>query len=211
MLLFELSNSCPYSTQHTRCPLSLQREPVTLPIAVIEDTLAFLEEQGWSGWVGFQNYNEPLVDPRLYYLIRYVKHPVRLWTNGYGLSQVLVDELTQAGVKDFEISAYSTKEWERLSGLRFSVPARVNLRGLDKRLDMYGFPPNQGGPCPRSAPLHDIIIRRTGKVGLCCFDWRGDHDMGSLRESWGQLEALSEELKRGRPLELCRRCDMSKL
>jgi len=217
-VVFELSNTCPYASQHKECPLHLQvQNPVTLPSRIVLDVMSSLRDRDWGGTVEFHNYCEPTSDPRLFWLIGEAKQRgfgVRIWTNGWNMSQTLLDELVTCGVTEFRFSAYGDSEMTRLTALRSSVPLDVQQGfPLDGRLHLYEFPVNQlRVPC--QAPLQEIVIRCTGRLGLCCLDWREDHDLGDLNVqsfdellSSDQVWSLHERLSRGdRYLNLCSRC-----
>jgi hypothetical protein len=210
-IAFELSNICPYSGFHDKCPLSLETKEIIMPSRVFYDTMDYLKSFGWHGTVCFQNYNEPLADPRLQEFVRYAHLmgcSVLLWTNGYCLTQTLATELVRDGVSSFEVSCYSDEEHQRLNAIDVGVPYHAARRGLDDRLGIYDAPKNGVGPCPRGAPMSDMVIRRTGAIALCCLDWAGKHDMpGSLEENAGLIAELYAQLKSGdRRLDLCQRC-----
>jgi len=214
---FELSNRCPYASEHKLCPLHLQHrgEPVTLPAKVVLGVMDSLVQRGWKGLIGFHNYSKPTSDPRLFWFIREAHERgfgVLIWSNGWNMSQILLDELVAQGVTEFHLSAYGDEE--RLSKLVASVPITIDPGfPLDGRLHLYEFPENDLRILCH-APLREMVVTCKGQIALCCLDWRGDHAMGNLYlqsfdeilES-GILHEVQARLSQGdRYLNLCRRC-----
>lgn len=215
---FELSNLCNYARQHTRCPLHVAGQATILPARIVYDTLDFLAGYNFAGRIAFHNYNEPLIDPRLFEFVRAARRQcpdsdIYICTNGYYLTQTLADELVEAGVTNMHISAYSKAEYERLSQIELTIPCNVKLMRLDERIDQYDAPiTDSTRPC--HAPLSEIIVTREGYMSLCCLDWQRRYVLGSLHESGlGDLilspavQAIYQRLSSGdRCLDFCRRC-----
>lgn len=202
---FELSNRCPMAAQHARCPLSRSRGVRTLPASIVENTLHDLGAHGFTGRIAFHNYNEPLVDPRLFIFIGLArdlcpKAPVYILTNGWALDQILLDEMAHAGVRAVQVSAYSDAEHDRIvalqaqDGLKFDVR---RVRGLDDRINIYDHGPEHGRGTTCHAPLQYVVIDHKGRVGLCCYDWGSRHVFGDLSE-----ERLSAVLVKPEVLDL---------
>lgn len=219
-ICFELSNICNYSIAHRKCPLHNVKGKNTLPTQIITKTIEELGEINYSGSIAFHNYNEPLIDPRLFYLSRYAKNIcknsiVRLTTNGYYLTQNLADELKSHGIDDVTISLYSESEAERLKNIRFSdiVPS-FYAHGLDDRENIYTGPQI---PCclPCYSLSTEVIVRHTADVALCCLDWDSRYTFGNLGTSSLQdiltsstVREVQNDLQQGqRTLEICKRCD----
>lgn len=220
-LAFELSNCCPLAAFHKKCPLHEQRnKPVALSSRIVESVLNEVRHLGFEGTVEFHTYNEPLVDPRLGLFIKQAAEygfPTRLWTNGFGLSLQMAKELSWLGVTEFMISAYSQEEYDRLIMLRGQTNAAVEvvMRGLDDRLNCYTWPATQKPrPCPRNAPLDELIINCEGQIELCCLDWAHKHTLADLHTITlsnvvrsGDLHRVHRQLQSGeRSLDLCMRC-----
>lgn len=217
---FELSNMCPYISLHPRCPLGHLREEIeVLPLRTVLWAMDDLCRNDWQGKIAFHNYNEPLCDPRLYWLVSEAEvsgWPVIIWTNGWFLSQTVVDELVALGVKQFSISLYSKHEQERIKGLGFPDDVTVHLHpssSLDDRLEWYDREPDRQGVC--RWPEKNILVHSDGRVGLCCMDWKRNHTLGRIKE-FGDFEriivesrAMATRLAGGkREFDLCLRCPM---
>lgn len=223
---FELSNICNYASIHPLCPTSKFTEKKVLPAAVVRGVMDVLGAEGYSGWVAFYGYSEPLIDPRFMSLVEYAKkvcpgcRPM-VTTNGFMLTQEMLDDLGEAGFSYARISAYTEPEYQRLAALRSKkVELHVRKMGGEKwrpRIGDYDKPEN-GFKAPCFAPLIDIRITLAGKVGLCCVDYEDRYDFGDLREKpfleivgSGKLQEIQAGLKAGRrALPLCRRCGVSR-
>jgi len=206
---FELSNRCPYN--HDKCPLSLAKDVEVLPADVVTGMLYWLQDTKWTGKVAFHNYNEPLIDPRLYYFIERCSFPVQIWTNGFYLNQTVIDELIRLGVTEFSVSYYTPSEAKRLAALTYQ-PAKYSLHHsehLDDRLLMYDKEPSFKGPC--HWPEKNLLIHSDGRVGLCCFDWKRSRTFGNLLTEEPEVilkrrQLTVECLAKGEREGVCKRC-----
>lgn len=217
---FEISNICNYSRIHNKCPASVCKEKKVLPSKIIYKTIDELAGVDYDGIFSFHRYNEPLIDPRLFDLIRYAKYKCRkskilLLTNGAYLTQEIAEELAELDVWILVVSAYSLLEYERFIKLKVEIPYYVFFSVLDNRFDIYNAEPvNVKAPC--SAPLGDITINVFGEVALCCLDWGNKYIFGNLtNESLKDIinkeffVKTHKELHKGiRTLDICSRCSM---
>lgn len=220
---FELSNMCNLVKVHKRCPLSLEKEIIVLPSKIVLETLCVLKKFNYSGTIAFHNYNEPLIDPRLFKFIESArqlcpKSNIYFSTNGIFLNQTMLDELIESGLTDIHVSTYSDKDFERLSKLNYSINKCVSRQTLIKdHLEIY-IKPILNIKVPCFAPLNQIIITRDGNLVLCCRDWKRKHVFGNLhREKLdevlrnGELHYIYSHLSKGnRYLDLCSRCASSR-
>jgi len=219
---FELSNICVFKDKHKRCPLhQLDEPPRILPTPIIVGVMNYLGQAKYSGRIGFNVYNEPLIDPRLTMLLNIAKDTVpkstrSLWTNGFNLNQDLLDDLRVLhGVSHVRVSAYFGDEYSRLvrliapKGLKYEV----NRQFLDNRLNVYDRPViHDVRPC--SAPFGKLTIASTAEVILCCLDFERRHVFGKLpNQAFPDILAnpammkVYKELQAGyRQLEICQRC-----
>ena len=185
----ELSNRCGYSAIHPRCPNDAKAPPVNLPLALAERVVEELAGVDFAGDILFSSYNEPLTDPRLFYLLDRLravcpKAKPYMYTNGWNLDQCLLNELARFGLKRIYISQYGDGERARLAGLSFPSGVRGyrDARPLDARMKLYDQPPHgELRPCP--ALSRQVIVWHTGEVGLCCMDWKHAVTFGSLHKS----------------------------
>ena len=225
---FELSNVCNYSNIHKKCPLGAKRHDKNiLAYSVVDNVLKFLSKNNFHGLIGYNIYNEPLIDPRLYMFLgltrTYLGGNIKftLWTNGFYLNQVIVDELWDMfKVDEIMVSSYFPgDEHDRLesivvpSGMHYLVTSRT----LDDRLDYYTCEENDYcQPC--GAPLNEMSIKSNGDVALCCLDYDGRHIFGNLYNqsveeiiSGSEILEIHNKLKMGiREYEICKRCRWSR-
>lgn len=228
MVAFEISNRCVYSHLHDLCPADPEADPVFLETQIIMDVLSNLGN-GFSGSMYFSIYNEPLTDPRFFSLldIARVYCPnayINLFTNGWNLNQWMLDELVLKGVRYFHVSAYTTKEYARLSKLKVSkagVTYNAWETTLDNRLGIYHRPENTNegirslglGDCHWS-PTSYLFINHRADVCLCCWDCFYTITFGNLHtekiedifESDRWKEICSSMKKGNRDLSFCKKC-----
>lgn len=216
----ELSNLCQYSWLHKKCPLHLEmastwrvREPKIISMETVYGVLKTLGKYGYGGKIYFNQYNEPLIDPRLFLFIGKAKDccpesQVIIETNGHYLTRGLAQELMEAGVNHIVVTLYGDVEARDWPGVTY-----MDRGGLDDRLKIYAAPyVDRNVPC--RAPLGQVVITRDAEVGLCCMDWKYRHTFGSLTD--GTLEEIlfssrvRETYNRlsvgDRFLDICRRC-----
>jgi MoaA/NifB/PqqE/SkfB family radical SAM enzyme len=214
----ELSNLCNYSMIHKKCPINKIKTPIILPSKIVYSIIDTLKKFSFSEKIAFHTYNEPLIDPRLFKFIEVAREScpsceIYICTNGYYLNQVMAEELSIVGVNKIHVSAYSNREFERLSKININIPFSVERMKLDDRLNFYESSEKSfSEPC--HAPLSEIIVTREGKISLCCLDWKRKYVFGDLHYQnleeilkEGKLHSLYAKLSKGeRNLALCRRC-----
>ena len=231
-IFFELSNICNYSYLHKACPLHVVKNKATIPTYIVKKTIDELGEINYSGVIAFHCYNEPLIDPRLFYLTRYAKDIcnnaiIRITTNGFYLTQELSKELYNFGVGQLIVSIYSTAEKERIKLLfnsemiknyKIEISMQDMIHRLDGRRDIYTREPISCSlPC--YSLTSEIIIRHTGDVCLCCLDFDSKFVYGNLAIAplkdilvSESVKAVQSKLSTGeRFLEICKRCNWQRL
>jgi hypothetical protein len=222
----ELSNLCDWASIHKYCPLSVQREVRILPTVLILDILFELRHWDYRGYVAFHRYNEPLTDPRLYYLLLLrqliVPHAWSyLCTNARYLTRKRLYELAAFGVTRLHASVYESREaapqiLEWAEGLPMDITL-AGLKGMPHQKDLltiYDAPKDERFDKPCGAPLWEVVVTSGGQVGLCCKDWRNHHTSGSLEENSLAEILLSHDVQEAyrrlsagdRFLDLCSRC-----
>ncbi len=223
LISFELSNMCNYAPIHPQCPLHNQidnRKILELDIIekVIDEAAAF----EFKGTIQVNVYNEPLIDPRLYYILDKVRKTmlptvrINIITNGYFLDQVILDELKNKFQVDVDVSGYNKKEIERLSKLSFDIGNyNISEAHLDNRLKtFYEANEIEGNNVPCYSPYIELIINCEGKVGLCCWEFKREITFGDLHHN-SLMEILNGEkminfyndISRGiRTESICKKC-----
>lgn len=188
----ELSNLCNYSNCHLKCPLNTKKdEKIILPLEIIKKIIMEISNYNFSGTVSFHTYNEPLIDPRLFYIISMLKNKcpnvkVYILSNGFYFNQTLADDLIKIGVDRIDITAYSNTEFNRLKNINVRKPYSIflspNIEDLDDRLEIYNnciIEEDILKPCYNV--LNDIVITSDAKIDLCCLDWKRLHCFGDLK------------------------------
>jgi hypothetical protein len=219
---FELSNLCSYSFFHKKCPVSGYREKRILPSEIIYNTLDELALFGFEGVIAFHRYNEPLIDPRLFKFIEYTntKIPaakILILTNGFYLTQEMLNEFFQYKIWIIAVSSYTLNEHNRLINLKAKMPYYVFFSVLDDRKSIYD---NENVNSNKScyALLRDLTINCQGQVNLCCLDFENRFNFGDLYNNSLQSILNSEKFIRcckdliggNRCLEICKRCTWSR-
>jgi 2-deoxy-scyllo-inosamine dehydrogenase (SAM-dependent) len=219
---FELSNLCNYSNMHKKCPVSMYQGKCILDSKVFYKVVDELADLQYEHEIAFHRYNEPLIDPRLFTFIAYVnnklpKARIFILTNGYYLTQEILNEFEKYDIGEIMVSSYSKDEHKRLSDLRTFIPYTVVFRTLDDRGDIYTREEiNCKNPC--YATIRDITIDCNANLSICCLDWRSMFTFGNLKDSClkdilngENFRKVHMELGRGiRNLEICKRCDWSR-
>lgn len=228
-ITFELSNICDLAPFHKKCGAHeawLHDEPTILPSKIVYHVLDTLTKYKYKWKICFHRYNEPLIDPRLFKFIEYARKAcpqsiLFLVTNGTYLTQTLMDELEEAGLSGLRFSAYTDRDYERLSKIKTNIDFRKRRSYPEKfddsvqwykEVDSGNFPHKGKKKC--HAPLADIEIDKDGQVVLCCEDWKSRHVFGDLREQTLEEIVMSKEiqgayarLRQGdRYLDFCKRC-----
>ena len=216
----QLSNRCSYSARHPKCPNHLFETPHFLPLATIKDIIADLREAGWGNgkYIAFHGFNEPGIDPRLYWLVGYLREQLPgicpiLWTNGWYLDEAIGNELLAAGMHSIYVSLYSEKERDRLQPW---IDATRGVDGEMKHLSPRVLTHRSVRNIPCFAPLVDLMVHASGNVGLCCMEYAEDVTFGNLNterlpvlmeREYPRMKALYDDLvKRKRTLEFCQTC-----
>lgn len=173
---FEISNTCNLASAHKLCPVNQCKEKIYLSSKVVEKTIDELSQIKYNGTISFHIYNEPLIDPRLFYFIRYAKNKcpdskIYILSNGQNLSQYLVEELEYAGVWMLVVSAYSVNDFNRLKNIKTKILFKVFKSVLDERLNMYDVEPlNLTKNCLPF--IRDLSVNCYGDFIICCLDWK---------------------------------------
>lgn len=216
-----LSNLCNYAGIHKKCPASRVKEKEILPSEVFFKIIDELADIQFSGTICFHIYNEPLIDPRLFWFIEYIKRAlphsmVEVYSNGYYLNNQMVHELKNIGADILIVTAYGEMEYNRLMDLNVDMAYYVLFGNLDERLEHYRerkFP-------ILSKECHtfftQVSIFSNGDLGICCLDYLHLYDIGnicnkSLRDVLNSehVITLQKELLKGNRSDytICRNCN----
>lgn len=196
-IAFMLSNMCNYAAFHKKCPASCAAKKEILPSKVIFKALDELKLIEFDGVICFHVYNEPLIDPRLFWLIEYIKKNLmsaktEIYSNGYYLNEQMINELENVGADILLVTGYGEQEFERLINLKTDMAYCVQFGNLDERLDMYKDreKPISADPC--KTYFTQVSIYSDGEVGTCCLDYRHPYKLANIY-NMSLEEALNSE------------------
>ena len=185
-VLIMLSNLCNYAIIHEKCPAAHVAQKEIMPSKMVYKILDELADDGFDGSIGFHVYNEPMIDPRLFMFIEYAKRimpkiMIRIYTNGYYLTQNMIYELSDIGVNILNVTGYGKEEYKRLLYLDVPYPYTLLYGHLDDRLDYYSKNSQSTAtfrPC--KSYIIQVPIFSNGDIGACCFDYQHKYDLGNV-------------------------------
>lgn len=216
-----LSNLCNYAYIHKKCPASLVKQKEILPSRIVFKIFDELASVNFDGTICFHVYNEPLIDPRLFWLIDYIKKnlplsKVKIYSNGYYLNEQMVKELSDIGVDILEVTGYGEAEYDRLISLDVDMAYSVLLVDMDSRLDFYKERQAPVSDYPCSTYFTQVSIYSNGDIGTCCLDYRHIYGLGNIFESTlkeslnsRRIVDMQKELLSGNRavFPICKNCD----
>lgn len=182
-----LSNLCNYALIHKKCPANCVKEKEIMPSKLVYKILDELAQSEFDGTICFHIYNEPLIDPRLFLFIQYAKKVmpkclVEIYSNGYYLNSVMLNELREIGMDILVTTGYGKNEYERLIDLNTDMPFHVSLGSLDDRLDYYTekntTQVTSNSIC--NTYLSQVPIFSNGDIGTCCLDYKHPYSLGNV-------------------------------
>lgn len=221
-ITIELSNRCNYATWHKLCPTSTYREVKITPLKIIKEIVAELKRVKWGEdkVMAFHVYNEPGIDPRLYWIIDHVTQQLPgikpyLMTNGWYMNGELMRELIGVGLSKATITMYSKAELTRLKPQIIDLPqVHIHIGNLKEKLLSPGDGPDGYKQC--FSPFCDLTIRSPGLIGMCCLDYDNTVTFGDLskdplstilKREESRMGKLNEDLKRRvRTEAVCKLC-----
>lgn len=223
LVSIEINNRCPFAEQgmHPKCPAHLMGPPgshyKSMPTSMVLSILDDLGELGYDKLVMFSIHNEPMSDPRFFWLVdqlyaRVPKARLRFLTNSLSMNGALLDDLRRHDCT-YEIDAYTKPELDRMQSEGIEVYT-VCGRTHDNRLDLYKRPYHGRKDLAPCSTWNHLTIFHTGEICVCNMDWARKEVLGDLR-SVGLREFLNSpawvdtasRLKAGeRWRDLCRRC-----
>ena len=224
----ELSNLCNYSALHKYCPANFNTKKTILSIYVIKDLIGELKEDNWG--TAFEDtilvyhiYNEPLIDPRLFWLIDYASKELpivkqRIMTNGWYLNENILRELIDFGIDKVTFTIYNRKEKERILKIarKYKDKTDIHLAKFYRDFVETDRIPNEKDYRKCYAPLCDLNIRASGNVGLCCVDYKETVVFGNLydetlkqifEKQYEEMKKIQSDLiEKKRTLDVCKNC-----
>lgn len=219
-----LSNLCNYAYIHKKCPANCVNQKEILPSEIVFKIFNELASINFDGIICFHIYNEPLIDPRLFWFIDYIKKSIplsklKIYSNGYYLNNQMVKELDNIGVDILEVTGYGEAEYNRMLELEVDMAYRVLFGDLDGRLDMYKE--RQAPVSIRSCSTYftQVSIYSNGDIGTCCLDYRYMYGLANICQSTlkdslnsKRIVRLQRELLSGNRtlFPICMNCDWNR-
>jgi len=165
----------------------------------------FFQRFDFYGIVYLSGYSEPLLDPRLIDLIKYIKaHLPRarvfMFSNGVACDENVLLDVIGAGVEVLKLSVYDENEHKRLAPIADRVKG-VMLRprsigpaddDIDGRIKIYDEgTKGVGGPC--YMPTLYYFVRNNGDANMCNWDWRYTKVFGNLYRDSVEATLMNNE------------------
>lgn len=219
LVVFEITQLCNRGAEHAACPNmhpdrwshTVGRRPMT--DYQIVSTALEVRRRGFAGHFAFHYYCEPLMDwPRIQRVAGRIREQdpgatFLLWTNADLLPENL-QELADVFCR-VVVTNYGGHD---LSRLREVCPSVGTVGpGLDWRLN----PPTHDGPERCMRPFLELVFDFYGGVRACCYDWRGEIQIGNIHDeplddilaAWERMRVAvgSTPMAADAP-ERCRRC-----
>ena len=185
LLSFEIGPACQLTNLHKECPINLpERHPNPsfghLTPSLIARSIDQAQEMGFQGWAAFHYYNEPLLYMKqileVMDLTRYDKF--LLWTNGLLLAEhhSILDRFHTIHVTDYQLP--DNPDFQKLMAEHPTVNWIIRNINLDDRIEI-SEPIRETVSCTRPEYL-ELPIDYYGNIHLCCYDWRGDTQIGNI-------------------------------
>ncbi len=199
-IAFMLSNLCNYACEHKKCPANHIGQKEILSSKVIFRVLEELKTVDFDGVICFHIYNEPLIDPRLFWFIEYIKKnlihaKIEIYSNGYYLNGQMINELEEIGVDILQVTGYGEKEYERLLDLKTDMAYCVLFGNLDERLNMYEESETPISVTPCKTYFTQVSIYSDGEIGTCCLDYKHPYKLANIYNMSLEEAMNSEKMK----------------
>lgn len=215
-----ISNLCNYACIHNKCPASKIKQKEIMSVEKFQSIILELKAMQFKGTVAYHIYNDPMIDPRLFAFVKYVREQMPdvkslIYTNGYYLNQEMINDLERLPIDVLIVTGYGKKEYERLLRLDVHIPFRIYYGNLDDRLENYSSGEKQVDKRICRTFITELPIYTNGDIGLCCLDYKHEYGLGNVFESGlekcinsGKMRKLQEELLNGdrSAYGLCSRC-----
>ena len=191
----ETHTACPHRCSYCTNGYDASRLPVKrMSEEVFEMALFRLKEMDWTGVVGFQRVNEPLLEPRLARFVRQTRQTlpkayIRTNTAAQKLTREKMVELIDAGIDKLVITQHEwvDQEWkDRVAALCKEFGKWIDFRGdISKapwKINFAGQVPIPNGKPWRSCRtiLDNIFIVYDGRVPMCFADTDFSHSVGNI-------------------------------
>lgn len=218
-----ISNLCNYAYIHKKCPASFVSQKEIMSMGQIKMILSDLKAIRFRGTICFHIYNEPMNDPRLFFILEYIKKNIpdvltEVYTNGYYLNQAILNEMEEGLADILVATGYGIQEYERLLNLDAHIPFHILYGRLDDRLENYDAEDgDMEGSC--YSLISQVPIYVNGDLALCCLDYKHDSSLGNVFEkglikllNGYKVQEFQKNLLEGKRdiYPLCRRCNFKR-
>jgi radical SAM protein with 4Fe4S-binding SPASM domain len=228
VVLIETQNTCTRKCAFCKFGVAADPDVVQLAMGTIDHIAQQLSDLKFNGRISPFGINEPLLDDRLFDIIRAFRvacpaAEISINTNGDLLTHRIHQRLFDVGLSALGISLYSESARQKMQqflGDPLLPTIAIDMINPGPKLE------NRGGSVPgmdnaqqRHLPCHRpsnmLVIRPSGDVVLCCADMysrvvMGNVEQQSLVEIWNadRFVRYRERLKLGQrsTLDLCRDC-----
>lgn len=223
LVSIEINNRCPFAERnmHPKCPAGVMgptgKPYKSMPTSMILSILDDLGALGYDKLIMFSIHNEPMSDPRFFWLAdqlyaRVPKARLRFLTNSLSMNGALMADLRRYDCT-YEIDAYTPEELARMQAEGVDCYT-VCERKHDNRLRLYDMPYHGRTDLEPCTTWNHLTIFHTGEICVCNMDWARKHVLGDLRKirlrdflhspAWTET---ARRIKAGdRWLDICRRC-----
>jgi hypothetical protein len=223
---FELGSKCNLAHLHPECPnldperyKYLNTEQALTDDAIILATYHAYHNYGFNGLISWIYYNEPLLQQdRMFNLMGRIQKVVPqakflLWTNGTLIPENCEHFRAFDQIIVTEYDAASTRGINYLLAKNINVGVIENPK-FDDRLYNIGLKtPEPTHPC--HVPLKELNIDNYGNGHICCYDWKGEVNLGNLftdgfsiiAQNWHKtIQAVTGQKMLDNAPELCKMC-----
>lgn len=209
------------------CPNALYETPeYYMDKDLFRKAINDLKRIRFRGSIGYNHYNEPLLDPRIVTLIRQAVTELPfayhlLFTNGDYLTMEMARQLVDAGISQIHVTNHSRDPQplrKKLQPVLDAFPSTITYK--ENMFDSASLT-NRGGEMEYIQTRHEkcpngrqFVLTWTGEVILCCEDYHRKYVLGnikdqSIKEIWNSRKnrTLRRQLrKKDFRLPICKAC-----
>jgi radical SAM protein with 4Fe4S-binding SPASM domain len=216
----------------------IEEEKSKMSIEVIEKILQELVDLNYNGSIRLHHVNEPMLDKRIYDIIKIIKNyskdiTTEMTSNGDLINEASLEKLYESGLDMLNLSAYDDKSMEKF--LNLQKKWNFFIHDMREGKQLYEKLTNQAGLIdlePKlmniklkkvinkqcNLPSEQLVIGSNGDVALCCEDMYKLQNFGNVKnqtlsEIWfgDKFNFYRKKLKerKRKELDLCSRCTFS--
>lgn len=188
-LLFEYSDQCNRSREHSWCPSGCAERWAHLDtskhleqVDIVRLAVAAWREFGFRGLFGFHCYNEPLMHyNKLMDIVGGISTELPesrfvLWTNGDYLREYMKTDLEK--FETIVVTDYGNLDYELVNKTCPQAAIIKSKHDQRKIAEVDWYSQQETMPCLR--PATELIVDYHGNLHFCCYDWRGLSSPGNI-------------------------------